>query len=189
VLTVDEAAVLAQARSGNRDAFRSIVERHSRTVFRVAFRLTRSEQDAEDIVQETFLKAYQDLDRFEARAGVGTWLYRIAANAAIDLMRRRAARIERGRDASTDVLATLPSAAPGPERQAIGGELRGMVESAMTGLTPLERAAFTLRHLEERPVNEIATLLDQSPTATRHSIFRAVAKVRRALGPALRVSS
>jgi RNA polymerase sigma-70 factor (ECF subfamily) len=190
VLTVDEAAVLAQARSGNRDAFRSIVERHSRAVFRVAFRLTRSEQDAEDIVQETFLKAYQELGRFEARAGVGTWLYRIAANAAIDFMRRRPVCVQRARDASSDaVLAGLPSQMPGPERQAIGGELRSLVESALTALTPLERAAFTLRHLEQRSVNEIAELLDQSPAATRHSIFRAVAKVRRALGPALRVSS
>jgi RNA polymerase sigma-70 factor (ECF subfamily) len=190
VLTVDEAAVLSQARSGNRDAFRSIVERHSRAVFRVAFRLTRSEQDAEDIVQETFLKAYQELGRFEARAGVGTWLYRIAANSAVDLLRRRTSRVERARDTSSDaLLAHFPSPAPGPERQAIGTELRSMVESSLAGLTPLERAAFTLRHLEQRPVHEIAALLDQSPSATRHSIFRAVAKVRRALGPALRVSS
>jgi RNA polymerase sigma-70 factor (ECF subfamily) len=190
VLTVDEDAVLAQARSGNRDAFRSIVERHSRTIFRVAFRLTRSEQDAEDIVQETFLKAYQELGRFEARAGVGTWLYRIAANAAIDLLRRRTTTVERSADSRADAhVARLASPAPGPERQALGTELRGMVDAAMAHLTPLERAAFTLRHLEQRPVNEIASLLDQSPTATRHSIFRAVAKVRRALEPALRVSS
>jgi RNA polymerase sigma-70 factor (ECF subfamily) len=188
---VDEAAVLAQAKSGNRDAFRTIVERHSRAVFRVAFRLTRSEQDAEDIVQETFLKAYQELGRFEARAGVGTWLHRIAANCAIDLMRRRPAKESRrlGGSPPDALLAGLPSQAPGPERQAIGGELRGLVQAALQTLTPLERAAFTLRHLEQCTVHEIAALLDQSPEAARHSIFRAVAKVRRALGPALRVRS
>ena len=76
--------VLAQARAGNRDAFRTLVERHSRAVFRVAYRVMGNEQDAEDVVQDTFLKAYRELARFEARSGLGTWIHRVAANCAID---------------------------------------------------------------------------------------------------------
>src|SRR3954447_16271286 len=87
LLTVDdtEALTVQRARNGDLEAFRSIVERHSADVFRVAFRITRSEADAEDVVQDTFFKAYGELPRFEARSALRTWLHRIAANCAIDL--------------------------------------------------------------------------------------------------------
>src|SRR6478672_13510739 len=87
----DKAAV-AQARAGDRDAFRFLVEKHSRNVFRLAFRMTRSEEDAEDVVQETFLKAYRNLSRFAGQSEFSTWLHSIAAHCALDLLRRRAAR-------------------------------------------------------------------------------------------------
>jgi RNA polymerase sigma-70 factor, ECF subfamily len=184
-----DAAILARARAGNREAFRTIVERHSAAVFRLAYRLTRSEQDADDVVQETFLKAYVELGRFEGRAALATWLHRIAVNCAIDLLRRRSAAPV-GRDGHDHpAAARLASSTPGPERQAAGRELRAHVEAALADLTPLERAAFTLRHLEERSVDEICAALGQTPAATRHSIFRAVAKVRRALAPLVGVQS
>ena len=75
----EAAAVLARARQGDSDAFRVLVERHSRAVFRLAYRMTGNEQDAEDVVQESFLRAYRQLDRFQSRANFGTWLYRIVA--------------------------------------------------------------------------------------------------------------
>ena len=184
-----DAAILARARSGNREAFRTIVERHSAAVFRVAYRLTRSEQDADDVVQETFLKAYVELRRFEGRASVATWLHRIAVNCAIDLLRRRPFTSSAREGHDDAAITRLASAAPGPERQAAGRELRAQVEAALDDLTPLERAAFTLRHLEERSVEEICAALGQTPAATRHSIFRAVAKVRRALAPLVGVQS
>src|SRR5881396_3676598 len=85
----DAAAVLARARQGDGEAFRELVERHSRSVFRLAYRMTGNEQDAEDVVQETFLRAYKQLNRFESRAGFGTWLHRIASNCSLDLLRKR----------------------------------------------------------------------------------------------------
>ena len=184
-----DAAILARARSGNREAFRTIVERHSAAVFRVAYRLTRSEQDADDVVQETFLKAYVELPRFEGRASVATWLHRIAVNCAIDLLRRRSSAPSAAASDGEPAAARLASPAPGPEREAAGRELRAQVDAALDDLTPLERAAFTLRHLEERSVEEICAALGQTPAATRHSIFRAVAKVRRALAPLVGVQS
>ena len=75
-----DAAAIARAQTGDSDAFRTLVERHSRNVFRLAFRMTGNENDAEDIVQETFLKAYRQLHRYESRSSFGTWLFRIAAN-------------------------------------------------------------------------------------------------------------
>jgi RNA polymerase sigma-70 factor (ECF subfamily) len=188
---VDDAEdfVLAQARAGHRQAFRTLVERHSRAVFRVAFRVTGNEQDAEDVVQETFLKAYTELARFEARSGFGTWVHRIAANCAIDLIRRRPKHVVHDDDETQPLLARLASPAPGPEREATGQQIRRRIEAVLSALTPLERAAFTLRHLEQRPVEEISAALGQSPAATRHSIFRAVAKMRRELAPLVRTSS
>src|SRR5579872_3954109 len=89
---IEATAVLARARQGDSDAFRALVERHSRRVFLLAFRMTGNEQDAEDVVQESFLRAYRQLGRFESRANFGTWLYRIAANCALDVLQTRRAR-------------------------------------------------------------------------------------------------
>src|SRR5512141_2795712 len=92
-----DAASVALARDGDSEAFRALVERHSRAVFRLAHRMTRSPQDAEDVVQVTFLKAYKQLGRFESRANFSTWLHRIAVNCSIDLIRSRPHR-ESGHD-------------------------------------------------------------------------------------------
>jgi len=181
-----EAFVLAQARAGNREAFRTLVERHSRAVFRVAYRITGNEADAEDVVQDTFIRAYTELKKFEARSGFGTWLHRIAANYAIDLIRRRPRHVVTDEEEAEPLLARLASPAPGPERVAAGRQIRQRIDTVLEGLTPLERAAFTLRHLEQQSIEEISATLGQNPAATRHSIFRAVAKMRRALGPVMR---
>ena len=104
-----EAFVLAQARAGNREAFRTLVERHSRAVFRVAYRITGNEADAEDVVQDTFIRAYTELKKFEARSGFGTWLHRIAANCAIDLIRRRPRHVVTDEEEAEPLLARLAS--------------------------------------------------------------------------------
>src|SRR5205809_6881804 len=112
-------AVLARARQGDSEAFRALVERHSQSLFRLAFRMTGNEQDAEDVVQESFLRAYRQLGRFESRANFGTWIYRITANCCVDLMRSRQARHDQSRGDSLDAAETLPAAdGPGPERLA-----------------------------------------------------------------------
>src|ERR1043166_4872389 len=98
----ESAAVLARAQQGDSDAFRSLVERHSRSVFRLAFRMTGNEQDAEDVVQESFLRAYRQLGRFESRANFGTWLYRIVANCSGGHMRAEQARRAQARGETPD---------------------------------------------------------------------------------------
>src|SRR5438094_334554 len=95
-----DAVAVAKAREGDQDAFRVLVERHSLRLFQLAYRMTGNEQDAEDMVQETFLRAYNRLDRFESRAGFGTWLHRIAANCSLDLLRRQKRRGDRKRAAT-----------------------------------------------------------------------------------------
>jgi RNA polymerase sigma-70 factor (ECF subfamily) len=177
-------AVLARARQGDSDAFRVLVEQHSRSVFRLAYRMTGNEQDAEDVVQESFLRAYRQLGRFESRANFGTWLYRIAANCSVDLMRAKQARHDITRRESLDEAADLPSAdLPTPERLAASGEIQERVAAAIGALSPLERAAFTLRHYEGRSIDEISRTLGLGTSAAKHSVFRAVRKLRVALEP------
>src|SRR6478609_7799719 len=180
----EAAAVLARARQGDSDAFRALVETHSRSAFRLAFRMTGNEQDAEDVVQESFLRAYRQLGRFESRANFGTWLYRIVANCAVDVMRARQSRHDQSRGESLEVVVALPaSEGHGPERLAQSAEIAKQVTDALRELSALERAAFTLRHHEGRSIQEISQLLGIGTSAAKHSVFRAVKKLRVALAP------
>ena len=133
----EAAAVLARARQGDSDAFRVLVERHSRNAFRLAHRLTGNEQDAEDVVQESFIRAYRQLGRFESRANFGTWLYRIVANCSVDLIRVRQSRRDQSRAESLDEAAGIASnAAPGPERLARSAEIERHVATASVAIEP-----------------------------------------------------
>jgi RNA polymerase sigma-70 factor (ECF subfamily) len=180
----EAAAVLARAREGDCDAFRALVERHSHGAFRLAFRLTGNEQDAEDVVQESFLKAYRQIGRFESRSNFGTWLHRIIVNCSIDLLRERQARRERAQvEDGEQVMHGLPAEQPGPERVARGGEIRRRLDASLASLSPRERAAFVLRHYEGRSIEEIGGALGVRTSAAKHSVFRAVKKLREALAP------
>jgi len=184
-MPLTDTAAVALARDGDSDAFRGLVERHSRAIYRLAHRMTGSPQDAEDVVQETFLKAYRQLGRFESRANFGTWLHRIAVNCSIDLIRSRKHQ-EMGHDAADlEVLDgnTDQRVDPSPERLMLSSEVQEKVTRAMEELTPMERAAFVLRHFEGQSIEDISRALGLKANAAKHSIFRAVRKMRLALEP------
>jgi RNA polymerase sigma-70 factor (ECF subfamily) len=181
----DEAQAVTRARGGDSEAFRLLVERHSREVFRLAFRMTGNEHDAEDVVQETFLKAYRNLSAFEERAQFGSWVHRIAANCAYDLLRarvRRDDRIDHAEGPEGDRTLTIPAGDPSPERLVAGREVQGRLRAALARLSALERTAFTLRHVEGMSIAEISNALDLDASAAKQSVFRAVRKLRQALG-------
>lgn len=181
----DEAAV-ARARTGEADAFRVLVERHSRGVFRLAYRMTGNEQDAEDIVQESFLRAYRQLHTLDGRASFRTWLYRIVSNCSLDLLRRNGRRpqgslVEAGEDFNP--LDNVAEGAPGPEREAMSKQVREHLAGAMQELSAAERMAFVLRHFEGMCIEDVSRAMGCHPGAARHSVFRAVQKLRRKLEP------
>ncbi len=179
-----DVAAVAQARAGDCDAFRLLVDRHSRKVFRLAYRLTGNETDAEDVVQESFMRAYRSLSTFDERAIFSSWLYRIATNCALDMLRLRKVRNVQpleGRSDEQGDYDRFAATAPGPERLAISSELQTRIAAAMELLTPQERVAFTLRHFEGQTIDEISWTLEVSVNATKHAVFRAVQKMRQAL--------
>jgi RNA polymerase sigma-70 factor (ECF subfamily) len=178
--------IVARAATGDIEAFRALVEKHSRYLYGVVFRLTRNAEDTQDVVQDTWLKVHAQLGRFENRSEVRTWLTRIAVNCAIDFLRsskrREAAHDpldldERGADA-----AALTSR-PAPDRLVLAGEIGSRVGETMSCLTSIERAAFMLRHVEGMSISEIGSELGLKTSATKHCIFRAVRKMRAALAP------
>jgi RNA polymerase sigma-70 factor (ECF subfamily) len=167
------------------DVFRALVEEHSRAVFRLAYRVTGNEQDAEDVVQETFLKAHKHFGRFDSRASFATWIHRIATNCSIDLLRRRSRRMGWGGAGGGFEAEDLPSHRPGPEARARGLEVEASVARALDSLSPNERAAFVLRHIEGLSTEEIAAALSLRTNAAKQTVFRAVHKLRRLLAPLL----
>src|SRR5881409_1801492 len=176
-MEMTDAAAVSRARAGDADAFRLLVDRHSHAVFRVAYRMTGNEHDADDVVQETFLRAYRQIDKFEERANFGTWVHRIAVNCALDLLRSRG-RLDRhyGGD-------------PQQDRLLLSAELREQVAAAMERLSGNERTAFVLRHFEGMPVEEIGKTLGIQVNAAKHTIFRAVRKLRESLEPLVKQQS
>lgn len=186
-----DAIAIERTLAGDRDAYRVLVQRHSATIFRLAYRLTGNHHDAEEIVQEAFLRAYQKLEQFASQANFATWVYRIAANYTIDRMRQRkvedarkhAPKPELSGEAEQDPLLQVADAAPTPERLTQSAELRRDMEAALGTLTPAERTAFVMRHCDGCGIEEIAAALKSNASAAKNTVFRAVQKLRRALEP------
>ncbi|HUP43959.1 MAG TPA: sigma-70 family RNA polymerase sigma factor [Thermoanaerobaculia bacterium] len=181
-------ATVSRARGGDAEAFRLLVEGNSRAVFRVAYRMTGNEHDADDVVQEVFLRAYRQMGRFEERANFSTWLHRIAVNCSLDLLRSRG-RHDRHYvldNEEGEMTRSAESQAPQPDRLLLSAEVQKHVAEAMQTLSGSERVAFVLRHFEGMPVEEIGRTLGIQANAAKHTIFRAVRKLRDALEPLVR---
>ena len=172
--------------SGNNDAYGALVVRYSPMLFRAAFRITGNESDAEDVVQEAFLRGYRKLETFESRSDFGTWIYRIAVRCALDKITARPAdetfRVAENTSPEEETV-QLADLAAGPDRLLLSAEIRAMQEAAMRCLTPQEYTAFVLRHMEQRNTDEIAAALGIAPNAAKQAVFRAVQKLRQRLAP------
>jgi RNA polymerase sigma-70 factor (ECF subfamily) len=190
---VSDAMAIERTLAGDRDAYRVLVERHSRTVYKMAYRMMGNAHDADDIVQESFLRAYQKLKQFAGNANFGTWVYRIAANYAIDRIRQRNADEARregpsraGEDSlEVDPMSQVRDLSPSPERLAGSSQLAERMKAALAELSPAERTAIVMRHWDGCGIEEIATVLKSNSNATKNTVFRAVQKLRRALAPYL----
>ena len=178
--------------AGDRDAFRVLMDRHLPTVLRMTYRVTGNPVDAEEAAQEAFLLAYKKLSGFREQASFGTWVYRIAMNCSLNLVERRS------RDLGWNAV-TIEPGAPSeniavsrgltPEAELLNTEALRRRERDMLTLTPMERTAFILRHMEDQPIQVIADALGVPGNSAKQAIFRAVAKLRRELAPPAPTSS
>jgi RNA polymerase sigma-70 factor, ECF subfamily len=182
----DDRALIRSVLAGEKDAYGLLVSRHSPSVFRVAFRITENEADADEVVQETFLRGYRKLDEFEARSNFGTWIYRIAMNCALDVLSKQKGQvlvpIAEEYDSELPAVQVADGTA-GPDRLLLSREIEARRHAAMERLTAMERVAFVMRHIEERSTEEIATVLGIAPNAAKNAVFRAVQKLRQSLAP------
>lgn len=161
----DEAELIARARRGDREAFGVLVKRYERRVVGVALAVVHNQDDALELAQETFVRAFENLRNFESRSSFSTWLYRIAANLAIDFWRREGRHnVLRGEDAENEIQ-RLPSAGGDAYNAAIRDELGQRLTQALEQLTPEHRAVILLREVEGLSYDEITEVL-QCPRGT-----------------------
>jgi RNA polymerase sigma-70 factor (ECF subfamily) len=189
--SVDE-ALIDRLRAHDAAALETLMERHSARVYRVAFGITRNHSEAEEVVQDVFLTLFRKIDMFEGRAALGTWLYRVAANAA--LIKRRGKRVE----LETSLEECLPTFrndghregdramlvadwSSTPESELLSGEAREILEQALDRMPEHYRALLVLRDVEELANEEVAEILGESVSSVKSRLHRARMALREIL--------
>lgn len=168
-MTTDDAVLAARARDGDSPAFVELVGRHQDRVFRFLLRMTGSRDDAMDLTQETFMKAWQAMPRWRPEAQFGTWLLQIGRNGALDLLRRRGVVGFEALEAD----APIPDPAPGPEQQLRIRQRYGLLEAALQVIAVEHREVLLLREVEELSYADIATTLGISEGTVKSRLARA----------------
>ena len=182
----DESALVTRAKSGDSEAFSELVSHYDRRVFRMAKQITQNDDDAEDVLQESFLKAYTHLDNFKGDSKFYTWLVRIAVNEALmKLRKRRSDRtvpldepIDTGEDEMVREIAVWEE---NPEDTYSREELGTILDQAVQSLRPAYRTVFILRDIEELSIEETAQALDLSISAVKSRLLRARLQLREKL--------
>jgi RNA polymerase sigma-70 factor, ECF subfamily len=182
----DEAALVAQAQTGGAEAFTELVNRYERNVYRLARHITQNPEDAEDVLQETFLKAYEHLRDFQGNSKFYTWLVRIAVNQALMKLRKRKTDASVSLDDPYDtgeenLVREIAVWDPNPEQTCSREELRAILEKAVDSLPPTFRAVFALRDIEELSTEETAVILNLSVPAVKSRLLRARLRLREKL--------
>ena len=182
----DEAALVARAKAGDMEAFSELVQHYDRRVFRMAKQITQNDDDAEDVLQESFLKAYSHLDDFQGNSKFYTWLVRIAVNEALmKLRKRRSDRtvplddpIDTGEDSVVREIAVWED---NPEQKYSREEMATLLDQAIQSLKPAYRTVFVLRDIEEMSIEETAEALSLSISAVKSRLLRARLQLREKL--------
>ncbi len=182
----DETALVAQARKGGVEAFTALVNRYEGNIFRLARHITQNPEDAEDVLQETFLKAYEHLDDFQGNSKFYTWLVRIAVNQSLMKLRKRKSDASVSLDDPYDtgeetVTREIAVWDPNPELTYSREEIRGILEKAIDSLPPTFRAVFALRDIEGLSTEETAAALNLSIPAVKSRLLRARLRLREKL--------
>ena len=182
----DDELLVRQAQQGSTSAFEELVRQYDRVVLRLALNITGSYEDAQDIYQEAFLRAYRNLGRFRFECSFYTWIYRIATNLCLDHLRQKQLRnrdiiAERYSEAEEEsILDRVPDHRPStsPERAALSRELRDRIRMALGRLSPRERVVFELKHYQGLRLQTVANMLNTTENTIKNTLFRATHKLR-----------
>ncbi len=186
---VNDAELIREAQRGNRQAFEDLVRQYDQAVLRLALHLTGSEQDAKDVYQDAFLKAYRNLGSFRFECSFYTWIYRIVTNLCLDHLRKKQVRKEdspvmtdsNGEEYSLiDQVADDRSGAS-PERDLMRRQLGARIAKALERLTPRERMVFEMKHYQGLKLRTIGDALNTTEETAKNTLFRATQKLRAAL--------
>ncbi|MCL6480998.1 MAG: sigma-70 family RNA polymerase sigma factor [Firmicutes bacterium] len=186
----DEHRFVERARQGDLAAFEELVNRYEQKIFRLAMNITGNREDAEDVLQEAFLKAYTNLGRFQGDSRFYTWLVRIAINEGLMKLRKRRANVvslDQEVETDEDVLPRqVEDWGPNPEQRFAQIELQHILDEAIASLEPGYRIVFVLRDIEQLSSEEIAQVLGLSVPAVKSRLLRARLKLRERLNPYFR---
>jgi len=173
---LDEPALVAACLAGRREAFDMIVELHRRAVYQLCYRFVGNHEDASDLSQEVFIRAFRGLDRFRGDSSLGTWLYRIAVNVSLNKVSAKQPQTE-----PIDARPHIDSRAVDPSSELLRGERAAQVRAAIACLPKKQRATVILRIYHELSHEEIAGILGSSVGAVKANFFHALAKLRNLL--------
>lgn len=183
IIDYEELELVTKARTGDQAAFSSLVNRYEGKIFRLAMNITQNREDAEDVLQESFLKAYEHLEQFQGNSKFYTWIVRIAVNQALMKLRKRKSdrsvsldeQIDTGEDV---VVREIAAWDPDPEEQLSRGELQTILTEAVDSLAPIYKTVFTLRDVDGLSTEETAEVLDLSVPAVKSRLLRARLQLR-----------
>ena len=177
LVEADDAALVAAFRAGRRDAFDIIVVRHRRSVYQLCYRFVNNHEDASDLAQDVFVRAFKGLARFKGDAALATWLYRVAVNACLNRV-----ALKKPQTTELDAAAHVDTRAPNPLEGVLRTERAEAVRAAIAKLPPKQRATLMLRVYQECSHEEIATALGSTVGAVKANFFHALGNLRRLLG-------
>lgn len=184
---LDDGALVRLAQAGDREAFRVIMQRGNQRLFRTARAVVRDDAEAEDVLQEAYVRAFAAIGGFRGEAGIMTWLTRIVLNEARDRLRRRRPtvdldQIERAQEAGGQVIPfPQASGAPSPEADAARSQIRDLIERAVDDLPDIFRIVFIMRDIDDCSIEETAANLDIKPETVKTRLHRARRLLRQAL--------
>ncbi len=184
-METNDKLLILLAKQGNESAFRELYETHYEMIYRLAYRYVKSQPDAEDILQETFIKAFKAIQKFDFNisSNFSAWIYQICVRCSYDYHRKRK-KTKADQTASLSEMYKEPEAQnSSPENTAISNQTIQQVKDAMYVLSPKQRIIFDLRHLQHKALKEIAERLQISPSTVKKQLERGVAKLRIQLEP------
>lgn len=183
-VTAGDEELVALAREGNRRAFEELVERHKQKAYHIAFDFARDREEAKDLSQDAFLKAFTNLKYFDGRSSFYTWFYRILVNVCLDYKRSKQRKSTEEFDETVEsrMDASQPTGQPAPpDQQVIAGQFSHKIGIALEALPAKQRTAFILKNHQGLSIKEIAALMDTAEGTVKVHLHRAVMSLRQAL--------